>query len=63
MSRKEEILREAEKQRRLEAERKKLIKDDKPLRIRASGMPLGCWMWVLFAIWGIGYLIFRSMKD
>ena len=62
MSRKEEILRYAEEQKRLEAERRHGGQDKLP-RMNSSHMPFGCWMFVLFALWGLGYLILRALKN
>jgi len=63
MSRKSEILKYAEEQKRLEAERKRGGGQDKLPRMNSSHMPFGCWMFVLFALWGLGYLILRALKD
>jgi hypothetical protein len=61
VSKKEEILRGAEKFRRKEAERLKLRQwDEAPSKMRSDRMPLGCFLWILAGIALCVYLFIKN---
>lgn len=56
---KEEILKHAREAQEAEKRRRGMeAGDNAPPRKMASGMPLGCWLWIL----GIGYVIYLLLK-
>jgi hypothetical protein len=61
MSRKEEILREAERLKKIEDERHaQAARDERPSRpplVDPLGMPFGCWLWVVGGCWLAYYLL------
>lgn len=65
MESKEEFLRRVREAENEAKRHEELKKASEPFNYRGmrSRTPLGCWMWVLFGLWGIGYLILRALKD
>lgn len=61
MSRKEEILRNAEKQRKAEEERMKLRRwDEAPSRMNSDRIPFGCLLWLIGGILLCVYLFIKN---
>ena len=58
MSKKDEILRKVKELEEEERLRAQLAKSDEPVSIKPVGMPIGCWLWIIF----FGALAFGIFK-